>query len=560
MENISLNKNRKEDKPIIHTESTVDYMGVTLPKGTLSSLVPDKKSFTNFVEDDFTLALEQKIATAWSMGQPILLEGGSSIGKTKTAKKMCADLDYELHYINITSSTDPETLIGRYLPNQNKKTADDPEYIFVDGPVTKALRQEEGKIKALMLDELNSSSPATLIRLHEILDALNENSRVTLSEDAGEIVEVNNKYTKVVGLTNPPGKGYLERQPLDPAQIRRWVYHKEANELPVESFKKSLNVFAGLEPNVNDTTNLAFTVNLENAISKESLKDIPGLKQIIEKYVEFHKGAEEMLAARSIAKDQPQKFTFSSRDEGARIMTYISNFYNGNLTETTQNALRYYYAGKLLDGQDKQAIEALIQHVRYDSSTDSNRLNFEDLKKTQEQVSNPELAEQLTKMSQRIKEVYDNYINYETKPIDITDVDWDTLKRHTGLGIFERGLVHTNRETIGRTEFSDSDLIVTTSDDYIGMSVAEVYNHITSNKAQDIPGFELIDYIYNNPEEFTSLHKNGVFYQAIGTQIGSPQGKAYVPCVTFKDGVPVIKKNLLNMNWTDKMCVLTLKP
>jgi len=71
------------------------------------------------------------------------------------------------------------------------------EYVFADGKVTSGLRQEEGKTKVVVLDEINAASPNILIRLHEVLDALERNGKVVLSEDASESIDVDKGKTKV---------------------------------------------------------------------------------------------------------------------------------------------------------------------------------------------------------------------------------------------------------------------------------------------------------------------------------------------------------------------------
>ena len=364
--------------PIKETENSVSYLGVKLEKAVNNTNAPKKEHYANFVEDDFSMALEQKIATAWLQGQPILIEGGTSIGKTTTVKKMCADLGYETHYINLTNSIDPETLMGRYLPNKDKKSENDPEYVFIDGDVTKGLREEDGKTKVIILDEYNSASPATLIRLHEVLDALERDATVTLSEDAGEILQANKQKTKVVALTNPPGKGYLERQPLDPAQLRRWVYQKEASSLPSDSFEKSLNVWAGFEDAKSQETKLPYTQSRDSVFKQEQTKEIPGLQQMFRKYTEFHFSCNKLLESRQIGLDQPQKFMFSDRDEAGRVLSYINNFYNGDITETFQNALRYYYVGKVFKQEDKDKLNELISHVFYREPVNTKRVGLND--------------------------------------------------------------------------------------------------------------------------------------------------------------------------------------
>ena len=242
---------------IVETETSVSYLGVKLEKGKdqSSQFVPKKEQYADFINDkDIALPLQRDMAVAFLSGEPLLVDGGTSLGKTTTVRKMASDLGWEIHYANLNGATDVEDLMGRYIPNPNKNKPEDPEYIFADGKVTSGLRQEEGKTKVIILDEFNASAPNILIRLHEVLDALERGGDVTLSEDASEVVKVDKAKTKIIALMNPPGKGYFGREPLDPAQLRRWVYKKLPGELPKETFSYATDALFGAATKSQEAT------------------------------------------------------------------------------------------------------------------------------------------------------------------------------------------------------------------------------------------------------------------------------------------------------------------
>ncbi|HIJ97543.1 TPA: AAA family ATPase, partial [archaeon] len=164
-----------DKEPIVETETSVTYLGVTLQKAEISDspFVPKREQYADFINDnEVALPLQRDIAVAFLSGEPLLVEGGTSLGKTTTVRKMAAELGWEVHYANLNGATDVEDLMGRYIPNPHKNKPEDPEYIFADGKVTSGLRQEEDKVKVVILDEFNASAPNILIRLHEVLDAL----------------------------------------------------------------------------------------------------------------------------------------------------------------------------------------------------------------------------------------------------------------------------------------------------------------------------------------------------------------------------------------------------
>lgn len=361
------------EKPIAASETTVSYLGVSLEKAQNTKNAPNPESYKDYHNNEFSLLLQRDIAVSFAQGDPVLIEGGTSIGKTTTVRKMAADLGWEVHYVNLNGSTDASDLMGRYIPNPRKKTEDDPEYIFADGSVTSGLRQEEGKIKVIILDELNASSPANLIRLHEILDAIERNAEVVLSEDASEVLTVNKNKTHLIALINPPGKGFMQREALDPAQLRRWVYLKAATELPPEAFSEATDALFHNRVEEKAIPEEIYLKTNENILQPEDLADIPGMKEITQKYKEFHSAAKELVKVRKIAQDQPQPFTYDDRMEPRRVRDFICRFYKGDLNETFQAALKYYYAGKVLEKSDKDRLGELIKHVEYIGPTNTTK-------------------------------------------------------------------------------------------------------------------------------------------------------------------------------------------
>lgn len=358
--------NRRQ-APIVETADAVSYLGVRLEKAADSSgqFVTSREQYRDFINDQFALDLQKQIAVSFLQGDPILIEGGTSIGKTTSVRKMAADLGWEVHYANLNGATDVEDLMGRYIPNPNKRSPQDPDYIFADGKVTSGLRQEEGKIKVIILDEFNAAAPNILIRLHEVLDALGRGENVVLSEDASEVVPVDKTKTKVVALMNPPGKGYFGREPLDPAQLRRWVYAKAPTDLPDETFSHSTDALFTLAPKMQDVPESAYLLSRDLALLPEQLQEIPGIHEVLAKYKEFHRGAKHLVRERRVAADQPQPFTYDDRMEPRRVRDFVLAFYNGDINDTFQTALRYYYANKLDSAVDKAALEELIRTVEY---------------------------------------------------------------------------------------------------------------------------------------------------------------------------------------------------
>ena len=361
--------------PVEETQDTIAYLGVRLPKAQNREgrFVPRREQYADYINDKFSLGMQRDIAVSFLQGNPVLIEGGTSIGKTSTVRKMAAELGWRVHYVNLNGDITVEDLMGQYIPNPDKRGPEDPEYVFVDGNVTSGLRQEEGKIKVIILDEFNAAAPNIVIRLHEVLDALDRGESVVLSEGASEIIPVSKEATKVVALMNPPGKGYFGREPLDPAQLRRWVYLKAPTDLPYETFSYSVDALFKLAPQDEKVSPESYLVSQEYALLPEQFQEIPGIDAILERYKEFHVAAMELVKGRKVAADQPQPFTYDGRMEAKRVRDFILRFYNGDINETFQSALRYYYSNKLESEVDKAKLDELIKHVEYIAPQDTSQ-------------------------------------------------------------------------------------------------------------------------------------------------------------------------------------------
>jgi midasin (ATPase involved in ribosome maturation) len=111
----------------------VSFMGVEVTKGKGGPLTPDANRFEKDVVTEWDLKLMQKLAVGLELNQPVLLEGGSGIGKSSTVDRMCGYLNCEVYYANC-AEYDLDTLIG------SKTIGKDGSVEWRDGIVTQWLR------------------------------------------------------------------------------------------------------------------------------------------------------------------------------------------------------------------------------------------------------------------------------------------------------------------------------------------------------------------------------------------------------------------------------------
>ena len=360
-----------ELNPITETETGVSILGVKLEKAANSSgeWVPNKEKYRDYIHDNLSLEMQRDIATAFLLGQPIFIEGGTSIGKTTAVRELCSRLGYEVHYANLNYGADESKLMGKPMPNLHRKNPDDPEFIYWLGKISSALVPEEGKVKVIFLDEIGAAKPENLVMLHEILDAIERGEPVDLSEYGNGIVHVDPEKVKIVASTNPPGKGFLGKTILDPALIRRFVYKKAPSELSEESFSYFADSLVGLLPEIQNIKPEMFLHTREQSLALEQLAEIPGFVDVWGKYKEFHKASKELLKNRKVAEDQPQPFSYDDRMEPRRVRDFILRFYNGDINDTFQQALKYYYSNKLETDTDRKKLGELIRLVEYKPKT-----------------------------------------------------------------------------------------------------------------------------------------------------------------------------------------------
>lgn len=328
-------------------------MGVEVPKGKGGPLTPDLARFERDVVTEWDLKLMQKLAVGLELNQAILLEGGSGIGKSSTVDRMCGYLNREVYYANC-AEYDVDTLIG------SKTIGKDGSVEWRDGIVVQWLRN--GGV--LFLDEYNFMRGEVRGRLHEILDSvLRGTGTVSLTENYGEQIRVH-PDCRLIAAQNEPGNEQSDREVLDAPQLTRFVYIKEVEDLPKEvKLARALGAIG--EDNV-------VTVRPQDELrtAKEStpLKEIPGIKDLITRYVEFADSVEQLVKTRQAGKGQPQPVYFSSSRDQKRVFEFVERFFDGDPNATFQKALRFYYKNKFASETDQERVENLIKLVETDLS------------------------------------------------------------------------------------------------------------------------------------------------------------------------------------------------
>ena len=356
---------QSQKQHIFETADKVFFLGVDVEKGKGGDRAVNKEKFKGDVITAFDLKLMRDVAVAFKLNQPVILEGGSGIGKSRTVDRMGALLNKEVYYANC-EKFDTDILIGR--PDVKEGTVSG--FGWRDGIVLQAIRN--GGV--VFLDEYNFMPGETRGGLHEVIDSILQGKDfITVARNHGERVPVHPDF-RIIAAENPPGDEYGDRQVLDPAQYTRFSHIQVGEEMPTDVKKaRALGRF-GKDNKINLTPNdFLFSGN----ITEEEVAQIPGFEMIVEKYIEFTEALEKMVKNGKLAKDQPQSPAFAFQRDYDRVVGFVLTFFKGDLNETFQKALRYYYLNHFIDEGDRKKVEEMIVNVKTDIALDPDRKGLE---------------------------------------------------------------------------------------------------------------------------------------------------------------------------------------
>lgn len=339
-------------EPLTVTEDSVSFLGVELRKQFGGAHAPSLERFASNVLTKFDLELMQKIAIAFELNQPILVESGSGLGKTETVERMCALLGWDCYYANC-HDFEPDVLLGSKTVREDTKSG----FGWKDGIVVQAIRN--GGV--LYLDEYNFMRGETRGRLHEVLDAvLRGKEELVLIENDGERVKVHPDL-RIVCSQNPPGGRFSDREILDPAQFTRFVYIKEASEMPKDMKRARALGFLGEQekPYFPRGQHLAGA----ESRSRTQLSADSEFKEIVEKFLEFEEGLKRLVEEGAVGYGQPQPVYFAFQRDFKRLMEFAQRFHDGNNYSTIKKALHYYYVNRFESQADRDKVRELLNTV-----------------------------------------------------------------------------------------------------------------------------------------------------------------------------------------------------
>jgi nitric oxide reductase NorQ protein len=198
-----------------------------LDMSKLATSKPVAKTTDEDLPDWFTLSEYGKQVMEFIEGfvgcnQPVLLLGGTGMGKTVILQAIAKRLGRKTVGFNCYSGMDIQSLVGIWRPQT------DGSLVWQDGVLTQGIKQ--GAI--IRIEEYTRANPELKSRLFGILDS--RDRYWSMAENGTETVEIPDE-TVIVASANPTGNGYVGTMREDKASMSRFagvieVYEPLADE------------------------------------------------------------------------------------------------------------------------------------------------------------------------------------------------------------------------------------------------------------------------------------------------------------------------------------------
>ena len=214
----------------------------------------------------------------------MLFVGDSGTGKSTAAKVLPYRCGIPFVCINFSTNIEESDLFGTMIPNAEKKTAEDPEFVWQDGVLTKAIRNGY----CAVLEEINFARAGVLGKLNSLLD---ENRQMDLPN--GEIVKAHPNF-RMIATCNVAYEGTNR---LNKALVNRFDSVVVFEDVCKDEAMSIITSRTGY----NDTKKMDVVYNVYSALKKfskeQNLGLVVSLRQLLTlfKQGKYYKNAEEAI-------------------------------------------------------------------------------------------------------------------------------------------------------------------------------------------------------------------------------------------------------------------------
>lgn len=366
-----------------------EFTGESL-KTLLKRFAVDKKSFE----------LVKSMAMSIKLGQPLLNEGPTDIGKSLALEYLSYLTNNHLIYMSFSGQTDVMDLVGKYVPAtedarvrfekllmnrknwsektkeifgkyansserfsltleecrqiaENEKMVDAEDlkklqWSWSDGELARQFKFDKGRGCWSYFDELGAAEPQVLVKINRIFSHGLKKITITENSEHPTIEAIYpewhpkagrpNRFT-LTATTNPPS--YAGRVPFEKDFLRRWNYQR-SGALDKETFLARLDFIGHEEKAV--MPEIKYYKKPESYIDLRKNSDLDHLINLF--IAEFAMKAQMQLDAWHWEQGE-QEFRFDDFSTANRVQEYVQKLQSDDLLETLKDAIRYYYMGKI---------------------------------------------------------------------------------------------------------------------------------------------------------------------------------------------------------------------
>jgi MoxR-like ATPase len=214
----------------------------------------------------------------------LLFEGESGTGKSTAARVIASRCGLPFVAINCSTNIEESDIFGTMIPNPEKHSVDDPEFIWQDGPLTKAIRYGYVGI----IEELGFARPGVLGKINSLLD---ESRQIDLTN--GEVLKAHPNF-RIIATTNI---GYEGTNRLNKALVNRFEICKKFIDLDVHSIKEVIKSRTGY----SDMSKMDKILEVYRAIQKyskeQNLNLVISIRQLLNIFRQgkYYKSAREAV-------------------------------------------------------------------------------------------------------------------------------------------------------------------------------------------------------------------------------------------------------------------------
>ena len=214
----------------------------------------------------------------------MLFEGEAGTGKSTAARVIPSKCKLPYIVINCSVNVEESDIFGSMIPNPHKSTADDPEFIWKDGPATVAIRNGY----TLIIEEIGGARPGVLMKLNSLLD---ESRQIDLSN--GEIIHAHPNF-RIIATTNI---GYEGTNRLNKALVDRFEICKKFKELSSTAIFEIISKRTGYTDIVKMTKIYEIYAAIKKYSTEQNLDLVVSIRELLNifKQGKYYKSAKEAV-------------------------------------------------------------------------------------------------------------------------------------------------------------------------------------------------------------------------------------------------------------------------